>query len=588
MTLAAGNFAEARAAQAAIYPLKTPQIQRRVWAGPAAGGPFNPMWRVLGGTDIDFSPGLQYAVDRDVQDALRDVVSARDFGVLLDGESNDDDALQLAIERSLADGFELYIPRGFAIADRLYTPSGVTIRGAGSNTVIQQRSGTTGALFNSAEAGELVDVRLRRMRLVGNKDTVVAGLSGHGIAFSNSNRIHLEDIEVEDTEGHGVLVTGPGVGDETIADNLLLRVIARRCGKGAGTVGGSGITARGVHIGCLGLDCLRNGFKGNGTYFGCHVRGTTLGGGFEGGFNSTSYWGAVYNGCSVRNVAGSGWRFQGASDYVTMSQCSASGCDYSGIDAFGSTERLVISNCSFIDNGLLSTRGSTVGCDGISILKPSTQFISGVYLEGVTCRDTRGGGAKTQEYGLYVENNGSLEIGPGCDFIGNKTGPMRLRGGLNHGTIDGWSQIVRHPIGGLGNSATMVPTTHTGTSASVVLWSLVLPALQDHFGSAWRVSMTVETTGTAGTKRLYLQGGGAGGLIVNNNSGVNGLYNLTGLLTKNSGTEWGITLGFSTGVQSTTLGSVSSGSDVTLALTALLANGADSIIVRRFLFEQIR
>lgn len=527
-------------------------------------------------------------VARTIRDKLNEVVSASDFGVTMDGVTNDTVNLQRAIDQSKLQGFELYIPRGIALVDRIYVPSGVTIRGAGNNTRIQQRAGVTGALVNSAEAGELVDVRIIRIRFIGNKATVSVGTSGHGIAFSNSDRIQLEDVEVEDTEGHGVFVSGSGVGAETQADNLFLRVIARRCGKGDGTVGGSGITARGLHVGCVALDNLRNGFKGNGQYVGCSVSGTTLGGGFEGGFNSTSYWGATYSGCSVRNVNGSGWRFQGASDYVTMDQCSAVGCGGSGIDAFGSTDRLVVTSSYFNDNGLLGARDVTVGLDGISLLKPSTQFINGVYLSGVTCRDTRGSGSKTQEYGLYIENDGSIEIGPGCDFTGNKSGPMRLRGGLRASTIAGMTQIVKYPVAGTGNTAFLDSITHTGTTDSVVLWSLVLPAFQDHVGSEWEARFTAETTGTASTKRLYWQAAGAGGLIVNNNSGVNGLYALSARLVKISTTVWEVSLTFSTGVVATTLGSASSGADVTIEVTALMGSTADSIILRRYTFEQVR
>lgn len=580
--------AEAQRAVDAVVPLKAPQVARRAWAGPASGAAAAPAWRQLTGVDIDYIQGLSSTIARNAQDALRDVVSAKDFGVTLDGTTNDTTAVQLAINRALADGFELYFPLGTMLVDRLYVYSGLTIRGAGHATAFQQRSATTGALFNSGEAGELVDVRMRRMRFIGNKASVAAGTSGHGIAFTNSDRIQLEDIEVEDTEGHGVYVSGSGVGDETLAANLLLRVIARRCGKGEGTAGGSGITARGVHIACLGLDNLRNGFKGNGQYFGCLAKGTTLGGGFEGGFNSTSYWGASYTNCAVRNVNGSGWRFQGASDFVSLTDCSATGCGGSGIDAFGSTDRLVIKGGYYLNNGVLGARSSSVGLDGIALLKPSTQFINGVYLEGVTCRDSRAPGSKTQEFGLYVENDGSVEIGPGCDFTGNKTGPMRLRGGLNHGTISGLTQVARHPIAGTGNSAFVGPVTHTGTVASVVLWSLVIPALQDHIGAEWVARFTVETLGTVGTKRLYWQAAGAGGLIVNNSSGTNGIYALTARLVKISGTVWQVSLEFATGVITTTLGSVSSGADVTIELTALNANEADTIIVHRYTFEQVR
>jgi hypothetical protein len=127
-------------------------------------------------------------------------------------------AIQQAIDALAATGGDIELVAGtYAIDAPIVVPSNVLIVGAGrSVTILRVDDGANAvAIVNSNVATGNSHITLRAMSLDGNK--VAQGASGtvHGIEFHKCADTFIEDVEVHDCAGHGILVQGDGVVTRT-------------------------------------------------------------------------------------------------------------------------------------------------------------------------------------------------------------------------------------------------------------------------------------------------------------------------------------------------------------------------------------
>jgi hypothetical protein len=98
-------------------------------------------------TSVTFTPSGTGTVARTAASKLRDVLSAKDFGAVGDGSTNDDAALTAAFQSAADTGKPLFIPAGTYMVDRgvgalTSMPSGrFVVHGDGAATVIKMNDG---------------------------------------------------------------------------------------------------------------------------------------------------------------------------------------------------------------------------------------------------------------------------------------------------------------------------------------------------------------------------------------------------------------------------------------------------------------
>lgn len=241
-------------------PVGTDNILVRYMQGLAQGS--------ADGATVSYSLGVTSAVERNVQDRLRELPSLFDFGAAMDGVTDDLAALNAAIAR-INDGSikELYIPAGAMVLSA--TPNAIladewSIMGAGPGATriyMAAGAGTAGTFFklgdgsNSADKTFIGGFRLSCL----NK----ASLNGVGNCFDfvNAKDCFVENIVVDDVNGIAKY------GSDTIAVARIRfdRVEGSLYGPAGGTafdvVNGTGLRARTVRLDPNGAS-VANALKG--------------------------------------------------------------------------------------------------------------------------------------------------------------------------------------------------------------------------------------------------------------------------------------------------------------------------------------
>ena len=167
------------------------------------------------GSSVVFTPSGTGAVDRNVQDKLRESVSVKDFGAVGDGVTDDTAAIQAAID-SLSAGGEVKVPKGeYITSATIILPSNVILVGEGAgNTFIRLANGADCNAIESEDFATLtgtnkwfVDTEgvpygfgIKGIQIDGNKANQA---SGNGIAFYGKRYI-IDDVIVLNAKDAGV------------------------------------------------------------------------------------------------------------------------------------------------------------------------------------------------------------------------------------------------------------------------------------------------------------------------------------------------------------------------------------------------
>ena len=169
----------------------------------------------LGGGFIQSGTG---AVQRTVENKLKDTVSVKDFGAVGDGTTNDTAAIQAAITATPANG-TLFFPPGTYRGYILLRRNNISILGAGSASTIIKLPNSTTSITVPAEGGGTVtglpsvieigecalgnsantytDVTVKGMTLDGNYTNNTAptiDVFGHGLIATKTSRLVVDDV----------------------------------------------------------------------------------------------------------------------------------------------------------------------------------------------------------------------------------------------------------------------------------------------------------------------------------------------------------------------------------------------------------
>ena len=144
------------------------------------------------------------AVARTAQDKLRDVVSAKDFGAVGDGVTDDTSALAAAL--LAASGRRLYIKAGTYLTDGLTVPADTFVYGDGSASVLKKRSN-----------GDTITLGLRSTLSNFKIDGDGATYTGRGVVVSsgtpdNNSWVSIQHLVIADTNSYCLEFTTANAG----------------------------------------------------------------------------------------------------------------------------------------------------------------------------------------------------------------------------------------------------------------------------------------------------------------------------------------------------------------------------------------
>lgn len=151
--------------------------------------------------DVTFSEGAESVTAADLR-VVREAplnVKYPEFGAEGDGTTDDSVAVQAAL--NAAGAGEVFFPPGTYVVDAVDPPSGVTIRGAGTDTVIKQKA-------NSASAFDLASgtsgVTIRDLVIDGNSANIAS--TAVGIQIQGSNHL-IDNVGVYDAKTNAIQIT---------------------------------------------------------------------------------------------------------------------------------------------------------------------------------------------------------------------------------------------------------------------------------------------------------------------------------------------------------------------------------------------
>lgn len=265
-----------------------------------------------------------------------------------------------------------------------------------------------------------------------------------------------------------------------------------------------------------------------------------------------------------------------------MVGCRAEANAASGVDIVGSVRAITISDHISKNNGTgVGPFSNPVrvtnlsGMDGISIID-NLSTTSSVLMRGVRCFDDQD--TKTQQYGVYIENNfNTIDIDGSCDFAGNLTGAVYLSASATARSIS-----MRGHIGGLSSSnRDFTAVTVTGTTSATDLITKQITPVDVPIGGTLVMRASGTVTGTAGSKLIRCNVGGNLVAFINQASVDVFDWIVDARLTRASSTAWNCLIkGSEEGgqiVESFATYNLSSSAAFTLGLQGTLGDAADSI-----------
>lgn len=367
------------------------------------------------------------------------------------------------------------------------------------------KSGANAHMFTGENVNDIV---LKDFYANGNKADQGLGSANpwRGVYLDgNCSRIRLDNIQVDQCQDHGISLNDTSDTPSLCGvDSLIINCAATNCGSAAhaaaGGPGGTGIGGGAdslVVASCLAQSNYLNGFKSpSGNYTNCVAYLNN--GGFETGFSTPTGYSIKLTACRAIQNNGSGFRHQGQGQWIEMNGCSAIGNAYSGIDALGGVNGLIVRGGYYLNNGTNGTRttGST-GLDGISLHGETATDPMNVTIDGAQFFDNQS--TKTQQYALYATGaTTNVKFGD-SNIVGSHA--------VEDVYLDPVASSNNFMIGNfMGSSAATklrasVSSSGTGTTT---LGTMTIPANRLVTGDTLRIKAAGRVTGTVGTKLIRL------------------------------------------------------------------------------------
>lgn len=166
--------------------------------------------------NVTYAPAGAGALQRTVQEKLREFVSVKDFGAVGDDVTNDRAAIQAAIDYAagLINGAEVFFPRGvYRMNAAVNVPhsKSLTLRGEGDATKLRLFSGTGGSILNCGSAAVPPTRIVIKSLFFQGPD----GGTSKGISLLNCNTARIEDcvfqnqlVGIESANSFAIEITG--------------------------------------------------------------------------------------------------------------------------------------------------------------------------------------------------------------------------------------------------------------------------------------------------------------------------------------------------------------------------------------------
>jgi hypothetical protein len=150
------------------------------------------------------------AIERTVENKLKDVVSVKDFGAVGDGVTDD----TVKIQAALNTGYNVVIPNGTYIVNPLVgiapvNNQRITLE---QEAVLQSSATSSSGVFHAVKILNVSNVIFEGGTVIGERVTHVGvtGESGMGIYVANGSGITIKDVQIKDCWGDGIYVGGTG------------------------------------------------------------------------------------------------------------------------------------------------------------------------------------------------------------------------------------------------------------------------------------------------------------------------------------------------------------------------------------------
>lgn len=145
-------------------------------------------------------------------------VNAANFGTIADGEADDTDALQAAIDFAAVHNVRLLIPPGaYSVSRSVNIRTGSTISAHGATLITRIPDlGDPGTSFPTVRIYDAENVAIHGLEIDGRRDAFAHSQWKHGFGINNSRNVLLSQCHANRCKGDGVILEDKNIGDVNV------------------------------------------------------------------------------------------------------------------------------------------------------------------------------------------------------------------------------------------------------------------------------------------------------------------------------------------------------------------------------------